>query len=505
MKKLIIFPVIVLLNTLLFAQSPNAFKYQAVVRDASGSSICNADVSLKFIIHQGSPTGAEVYEETHTPITTNDFGLVNLEIGNGTPVSGNFSTIEWESDIYFITVALDITGGTNYQEMGTEQLFSVPYAMHSTTAEFIDDADADPTNELQTLSINGNDLTITPNGNTVPIDGDPDNECQTLAISGNTLSISPCGNSVTLPPDGLTLPYSELSYDGGNTAFLIHHIGVSGHVAEFEIDNSSHSGSLLQLQTNGQGEALMIYNDGTDDAIKIDNNTTAACAINIDNNSDLDAIHINNDNISQHGIWLKNYSDYEALLVQNYGTDNSANIRIDNPSNSDNALEVYTNGTGYAGYFYGDVHINGTLTGSNKQFVIDHPSDPYNKILRHSCVESSEMMNIYKGRAKLVNGEVVIELPNYFDALNHPEHREINLTPVNGWSPLYLNGEIANNQFVVKTTDQGNKNQEFSWVVYAVRNDKWAQDHPLIVEEEKGENSRFEKGELIYKVSEKEE
>lgn len=111
---------------------------------------------------------------------------------------------------------------------------------------------------------------------------------------------------------------------------------------------------------------------------------------------------------------------------------------------------------------------------------------------------TSDALKIYKGQAQLESGEITIQLPKTFDALNHPKGREINLTCVNGWSPLYLDGEIKNNQFVVKTTEDGNPEQEFSWIVYAVRNDENARENPIVVEEEKGVNNDFKKGELLY-------
>lgn len=145
----------------------------------------------------------------------------------------------------------------------------------------------------------------------------------------------------------------------------------------------------------------------------------------------------------------------------------------------------------YAGYFIGNVDIQGTLSKTAGTFKIDHPLDPANKVLRHSFVESPKMMNIYNGRAKLVNGKAIIKLPDYFDALNHPNDREIKLTCVNGWAPLYLDGKIENNQFVIRTTKEGDRSQEFSWMITAVRNDAYAKDHPIIVEEEKEEKGIY--------------
>lgn len=166
MKKLKLLLVAILFAVAgVFAQAPQSFKYQAVARDLSGNTLNNQSVSFLISILQTSPLGTVVYSEIHNAIT-NEFGLVNLEIGNGFVVSGNFSTIDWSNDSYFIKIEMDESGGTNYQEMGTSQLLSVPYALHAEKADNVDDADADPSNELQTLTLSGDTLFIS-NGNYV--------------------------------------------------------------------------------------------------------------------------------------------------------------------------------------------------------------------------------------------------------------------------------------------------------------------------------------------------
>ncbi|MBK8366401.1 MAG: hypothetical protein IPL10_03010 [Bacteroidetes bacterium] len=122
------------LTTGAWAQSPEAFKYQSVVRDASQIAIPNQAVGMRLTILQGSATGTIVYQETFTP-TTNAYGLVNLEIGTGTVVgAGTFATIDWANGPYFIETAFDATGGTTYLVMGTSQLLSVPYALYAKTS-----------------------------------------------------------------------------------------------------------------------------------------------------------------------------------------------------------------------------------------------------------------------------------------------------------------------------------------------------------------------------------
>jgi hypothetical protein len=117
----------------LTAQAPQSFQYQTIIRDAQGDVVANQNVSLRMTIFQGPLPGTNVYQETHT-LSTNAFGLVNLEIGDGTPVSGDFTTIDWGTGDYHVQVELDLAGGINYTIMGTTQLQSVPYALYAETA-----------------------------------------------------------------------------------------------------------------------------------------------------------------------------------------------------------------------------------------------------------------------------------------------------------------------------------------------------------------------------------
>lgn len=136
MKKLFILLASFALSASMYAQAPEKMSYQAVVRDASNALVSNSAVGMQISILQGSATGTSVYTETQTP-TSNDNGLVTIEIGGGTVVSGDFSTIDWGNGPYFIKTETDPIGGTNYTITGTSQLLSVPYALHAKTAESI--------------------------------------------------------------------------------------------------------------------------------------------------------------------------------------------------------------------------------------------------------------------------------------------------------------------------------------------------------------------------------
>ncbi len=115
------------------AQPPQGFRYQAVVRDSDGDLVKNQKVSYEIAILSGSATGSIVYTETHVD-TTNNYGVSNLVIGQGTPGTGTFNSINWGGSDYFLRVSVDISGGTSYLVMGTTQLLSVPYALYAKAA-----------------------------------------------------------------------------------------------------------------------------------------------------------------------------------------------------------------------------------------------------------------------------------------------------------------------------------------------------------------------------------
>lgn len=134
MKKFLTFSFLFLsLTAWVYGQSPNAFKYQAIARDGDGEVLANQTVSFQISLLQGSATGTTTYAETHT-VSTNDYGLVSLNIGDGNTTSGAFNSIDWSAGPYFIQVAIDTNGGSSFQILGTTQLLSVPYALYAETS-----------------------------------------------------------------------------------------------------------------------------------------------------------------------------------------------------------------------------------------------------------------------------------------------------------------------------------------------------------------------------------
>lgn len=137
---------------------------------------------------------------------------------------------------------------------------------------------------------------------------------------------------------------------------------------------------------------------------------------------------------------------------------------------------------GLAGIFSGHVLVGGILSAALKEFKIDHPLDPGRKYLVHSTVESPDMKNVYDGIVTLeADGQAWVELPAYFEALN--KNFRYQLTAIGTPAPnLYIAQEVHGNRFQIAGGEPGGK---VSWQVTGIRHDPYAEQHPLLVEEEK--------------------
>jgi hypothetical protein len=134
MKKILTLLLLVVVAITVNAQTPpEAFNYSAVARDANSNPIANSTIGIQISIKIGSPTGNTVYQENHF-VNTDGFGLFNLVVGGGSILSGTIADIDWSLDDYYLQVGMDANGGTNFLNMGSTQLLSVPYALYAKSA-----------------------------------------------------------------------------------------------------------------------------------------------------------------------------------------------------------------------------------------------------------------------------------------------------------------------------------------------------------------------------------
>ncbi|HLP33290.1 MAG TPA: tail fiber domain-containing protein [Bacteroidia bacterium] len=157
MKKIYTILIALITTVVVMAQAPDRMSYQAVLRDAGNNLLTNKSVSMRISVLQGNAFGSAVYVETHS-VSTNANGLVTVEIGSGTPLTGTFASINWANGPYFIKTETDPNAGTNYSISGTSQLLSVPYALSAKKAESVSNVKLDDLTDVSAASPSANQV-----------------------------------------------------------------------------------------------------------------------------------------------------------------------------------------------------------------------------------------------------------------------------------------------------------------------------------------------------------
>ncbi len=188
----------------LYSQAPQSIPYQAVVRNTDGSVMANTAMTITFKIHDNTATGTVVYEENHTA-TTNSQGLISLNAGNGSLVSGTFSGINWGSGSKFLHVLMN--AGSGVVDLGTQQMMSVPYALFAEKAN---------TTNVSVSSVG--DTLYLGNGNFILVPGISNSNKTVDTGLGNSLlpGVSYCADKTISASgcDGMTtLDYQGYTYD----------------------------------------------------------------------------------------------------------------------------------------------------------------------------------------------------------------------------------------------------------------------------------------------------
>lgn len=220
MKRIIQIALALLFAANLYAQAPYAFKYQSIVRDAAGNAIADQNISFRINVIQGDAAGASVYEETHSA-TTNQFGLVDLNVGEGSSTQ-SLADINWSSGPFFLQIETDFSGGTNYQLMGTSQILSVPYALFAKESGNAFSGDYNDLLNTPYIPVNTSDLSNNSGFITNPndADSDPTNEIQNLTLINDTVLMLSGGNNIVLPfvpgPSIWTKNGDSVYYTGGH-------------------------------------------------------------------------------------------------------------------------------------------------------------------------------------------------------------------------------------------------------------------------------------------------
>jgi len=246
----------------------------------------------------------------------------------------------------------------------------------------------------------------------------------------------------------------------------------NGRAGVFAITNSGNASNALEATTAGAGSAI---------------SATSTSGFGIVGNGPAKAGVV--------GTTSSSFSYFSSSGLAGYA---SGGFGVSGLSSSGYAVLGYSLGTALAGYFIGnvtvqgDLNITGNISKGGGSFKIDHPLDPANKYLYHSFVESPDMMNIYNGNVVLdAHGSAEIVLPDWFETLNRDFRYQ--LTAVGAPGPnLFVAEKIQGNHFRIAGGAPG---MEVSWQVTGIRHDPYAEAHRIQVEVQKPADER---GKYLY-------
>lgn len=325
----------------IFAQAPNSFNYQAVLRNSNGNLITGQIVEMRFTIRNGSAAGPAQYVETRN-LTPNQYGIVNHAIGTGTVISGTFAGITWSNGTKFLQV--EVNTGSGFVSLGAEQLRSVPYALNSGGGVW---------------TTNGNNISNTNSGNVGIGTSSPVSELHVRSNSGNCdLLLSPQSGSgwnfsaLTGSNDLRIARFNNNNYTdilnitttnrvGINTVSPIQDLDVSGRIS---VRNgviqrggsaitatsdlglySRNSGSHIRLVSNNA--PIQFYTTegtsgiGQNVAFEVQGNASGSTWIQMSRNSNEPTVRPSSDNYGYLGHAGRRW--YRAYVTQYYGTSTS--------------------------------------------------------------------------------------------------------------------------------------------------------------------------------------
>lgn len=237
MKKLSFLLLLVLLTVQgIKAQTPNQFKYQAVLRDASGNIIANQSKTIVIDILQGSTSGISVFNESHN-VTTSAQGLINLNIGSVN--TSGLANINWSANTFFIKITVEGV------EMGTSQLLSVPYALHAKEVE----------------SINYSQIANTP---AIPSDISNLTDTTNLLFNGNYDSLTNKPTNATTLKDGFMSYTDKIKLNNLENANITagNGISITGTYPNLTVTNTAIQNAHYIGELYGGGIVFWVSPDG---------------------------------------------------------------------------------------------------------------------------------------------------------------------------------------------------------------------------------------------------
>ena len=107
------------------------FNYQAIARNGNGVPITSQAIPVRISIVASLTGGTVIWQEDHSSVTADQYGLISLVVGTGTRTGGlatSFSAIDWSAQTLFLKTEVKYPG-PGWTDMGTSQIWAVPYSL----------------------------------------------------------------------------------------------------------------------------------------------------------------------------------------------------------------------------------------------------------------------------------------------------------------------------------------------------------------------------------------
>jgi len=431
--------------------APSTILYQGRLTQANGDPI-TTETAISFKIY---PTSDGV-----SPLFTKDTSLI--PDGNGV-FTVELGPLNITSHLQGTARYLGITVEDDPEMIPRQVLTSVPYAVSAENAQNISDNSV-TTGKIVNGAIVNADISNSAAIATSKISGTAVNLSATQTISGGkTFSNYAYFNDSTMRVTSSGIRIGRAS--APSTSYLL---------SAYRNYNttSSRYGIYSSMTNSSTGNLYGLYGRAESSTAGSGGNAYGVNATSVSDGSSRYGIYsyAGGKNLSvatgtSYGIYASGYDGATAYGIYAYGGSATTN---------------------WAGYFSGNVHATGSYTSGKSGTVIDHPLDPQNKYLAHSSIQSPDLINVYNGNVVTdANGDALVELPDYFDALN--ENFRYQLTVIGEFAQAIIAEEISNNRFMIKTDKSDVK---VSWQVTGTRKDAYAKANPSTVEYEKPANEK---------------
>ena len=262
------------------------------------------------------------------------------------------------------------------------------------------------------------------------------------------------------------------------------HIETSGAVGPIYAQTTAPGGEAI-VASAPSGSAVVALSES---GVAVDGTSTSHIGVTGHSTS---GIGVRGSSTSSTGVFGQSTTGNGVFAISSSGngvSGQSSTSGIGVRGQSSSGYGVYgQSSSGYAGYFNGSVQVTGNISKGGGSFKIDHPLDPENKYLYHSFVESPDMMNVYNGNVTTnAKGEAVVTMPDWFETLNKDFRYQLTIMGEQ-FAQARISSKIKNNRFTIMTDKP---NVEVSWQVTGIRQDPYANQHRIPVEEAKPDTER---------------